>query len=86
MSKPYMADISFLQPVIDAYKYGAFDGRNLPPRVMNALDSLSWYGNVKVEQTRLSAFQTAKVRSRKKYTKRSDYWSDLGSNKRNKKV
>jgi len=70
--KPYMADISFLQPVIEAYKYGAFDNKNLPLRVLNALDSLSWYGNVKqttwVDETRIGR--------RKKYTKRSDYWKD----------
>lgn len=44
--KPYMANISFLQPVIYAYKSGQFNDKGISARVMNALDSLAEYGDV----------------------------------------
>jgi len=68
---PYMADISFLQPVIHAYKSGAFNDRGLSTRVINALDSLSWYGDVKKTETRLVTEKKPKT-----YRKKSEYWKD----------
>jgi hypothetical protein len=64
IQKPYMVDIRFLQPVIEAYKYGVFENKNLPIRVVNALDSLSWYGDVKRVEYR-TVLPTRKRRSTK---------------------
>lgn len=80
MIKPYMADISFLQPVIDAYKIGVFADKGLSTRIMNALDSLSWYGNVQIEVRLPVEPPLGKLRHREKYTKRSAYWNKFNDN------
>ncbi len=63
-SLPYMVDISFLQPVIDAYKSGAFSDKGYGIGVLNALDSLAEYGNVKRTRT-VQAFELKKPQSKK---------------------
>ena len=65
------ADLAFLQPVIDYYKIGGFEGMHLPIRVVNALDSLSWYGNVKpTEYERARMGGEIKTRKKRVYKRR----------------
>ena len=64
IKRPCMVDIRFLQPVIDGYKFGIFDNKGLPVRVINALDSLSYHGNTKSVEYRIP-LPTPKTRKKR---------------------
>lgn len=73
MSEIYQIDGRFLQPIISAYKLGLFDDVNLPPKVMNALDSLSEFDGIKQWGEGNPLPGTTKQTN---YKKSSDYWND----------
>lgn len=36
-------DATWLEPIANYYKAGGFDDKDIPVRVMNAIDSVNWY-------------------------------------------